>query len=123
MPRRRQASIRPEGLAGAAICNVRQTLAIPVEAVMMIFRAVGALALILPSLVATAADYPAPKEGEWIAREFKFHTGEVMPQLKLHYTTIGEPTGMPVAVLHGTGGSARRPATPPLPHPTSSPAR
>src|SRR5215831_2954995 len=42
---------------------VERAIAIPVEAVMMIFRAVGALALILPSLVATAADYPAPKEG------------------------------------------------------------
>jgi len=91
---------------------VERAIAIPVEAVMMIFRAVGALALILPSLVATAADYPAPKEGEWIAREFKFHTGEVMPQLKLHYTTIGEPTGMPVAVLHGSGGSAGGMLTP-----------
>jgi homoserine O-acetyltransferase len=85
---------------------------IPVEAVMMMFRAVGALALILPSMVATAADYPAPKEDEWIARDFKFHTGEVMPQLKLHYTTIGEPSGTPVVVLHGTGGSAGNMLTP-----------
>src|SRR5262249_18150233 len=65
---------------------------IPVEAVMMMFRAAGALARILPSMVAMAADYPAPKEEEWIARDFKFHTGEVMPQLKLHYTTIGGVT-------------------------------
>ena len=57
---------------------------------MMIVRAMAALAFILPSIVATAADYPAPKQGEWIARDFKFHTGEVMPELKLHYTTIGE---------------------------------
>jgi homoserine O-acetyltransferase len=28
-----------------------------------------------------------------------------MPELKLHYTTVGEPTGQPVLVLHGTGGS------------------
>jgi homoserine O-acetyltransferase/O-succinyltransferase len=53
-----------------------------------------------------AADYPAPKQGEWIARDFKFHTGEVVPEVKLHYTTIGEPSGTPVVVLHGTGGSA-----------------
>jgi homoserine O-acetyltransferase len=53
-----------------------------------------------------AADYPAPRQGEWIARDFKFHTGEVMPELRLHYTTVGEPTGQPVLVLHGTSGSA-----------------
>jgi homoserine O-acetyltransferase len=52
-----------------------------------------------------AADYPAPKQGEWVARDFKFHTGEVMPELRIHYTTVGEPSGQPVLVLHGTGGS------------------
>jgi homoserine O-acetyltransferase len=78
---------------------------------MKIFTAVGALALVLPSIVA-AADYPAPKQGEWTARDFTFHTGEVMPEVKLHYTTIGEPTGAPVVVLHGTGGSARSMLTP-----------
>jgi homoserine O-acetyltransferase len=36
----------------------------------------------------------------------QFHTGETMPELKLHYTTVGEPTGAPVVVLHGTGGEA-----------------
>jgi homoserine O-acetyltransferase len=55
---------------------------------------------------ARAADYPAPKQGEWIARDFRFHDGEVMGALRLHYTTIGEPSGEPVLILHGTGGSA-----------------
>ncbi|MBH5402399.1 alpha/beta fold hydrolase [Bradyrhizobium sp. CNPSo 4010] len=57
------------------------------------------------SMSAMAADYPTPKQGDWIARDFKFHTGETMPELKLHYTTVGEPSGQPVLVLHGTGGS------------------
>src|SRR3954447_9553201 len=57
------------------------------------------------STSAWAADYPAPKQRDWIARNFKFHTGETMPELKLHYTTVGEPSGQPVLVLHGTGGS------------------
>lgn len=61
---------------------------------------------------ATAADYPAPKQGQWIARDFKFHTGDVMPELRLAYTTVGEPTGQPVLVLHGTGGSAASQLTP-----------
>ena len=33
-------------------------------------------ALALTSVTAFAADYPAPKQGEWIAKDFKFHTGE-----------------------------------------------
>jgi homoserine O-acetyltransferase len=61
---------------------------------------------------ALAADYPAPKQGDFIARDFKFHTGETMPELRLHYTTVGEPTGQPVLVLHGSGGSAASMLTP-----------
>jgi homoserine O-acetyltransferase len=53
-----------------------------------------------------AADYPTAKQGDWIAKDFKFHSGEMMPELRLHYTTVGEPTGQPVLVLHGSGGSA-----------------
>src|SRR5436305_5608441 len=60
------------------------------------------IAFALVSLSALAADYPVPKQGEWIARDFKFHTGEVMPEVRLAYTTIGEPSGEPVLVLHGT---------------------
>jgi alpha/beta hydrolase fold len=73
---------------------------------MKILRAIGVLVFALPPIATAAADYPAPKQSEWIARDFRFHTGEAMSELKLHYTTIGEPTGSPVVVLHGSGGSA-----------------
>jgi homoserine O-acetyltransferase len=63
-------------------------------------------ALTLTSFAAAAADYPSPKQGDWIAKDFRFHGGETMPELRLHYTTVGEPTGQPVLVLHGSGGSA-----------------
>jgi homoserine O-acetyltransferase/O-succinyltransferase len=66
----------------------------------------------MTSFTALAADYPAPKEGDWTARDFKFHTGETMPELRLHYTTVGEPSGQPVLVLHGSGGSAATMLTP-----------
>ena len=79
---------------------------------MTILRSIAVLALVSLSGTAWAADYPAPKEGDWVARDFKFHTGEVMPELKLHYTTIGDPAGIPVVVLHGSGGSAASMLTP-----------
>jgi homoserine O-acetyltransferase len=66
----------------------------------------------LSSFAAVAADYPAPKQGDFIVRDFKFHSGEVMPELKLHYATVGEPTGQPVLLLHGSGGSAASMLTP-----------
>jgi homoserine O-acetyltransferase len=65
-------------------------------------KAFLALIFALVSLSAFAADYPAPKQGEWIARDFKFHTGEVMGEVRLAYTTVGDPSGEPVLVLHGT---------------------
>src|SRR5947209_8324806 len=74
--------------------------------------AAASVALAFATSVASAADYPAPKQGEWIAKDFKFHTGQTMPELRLHYTTIGEPTGQPVLVLHGSGGSAASMLTP-----------
>ena len=64
--------------------------------------AVCALACALLHLVAAAADPPVPKEGDWIVRNFRFHTGEVLPELRIHYTTVGAPSGEPVLILHGT---------------------
>ncbi|MEO8322003.1 MAG: alpha/beta fold hydrolase, partial [Bradyrhizobium sp.] len=73
---------------------------------MNVSHAALSVAFALTSFAASAADAPAPKQGDWIARDFKFHSGQIMPELRLHYTTIGEPTGQPVLVLHGSGGSA-----------------
>src|SRR3954454_21015271 len=70
------------------------------------------IALVIISSTALAADYPAPKQADWIAKDFKFHSGETTPELRLHYTTIGDPAGQPVLVLHGTGGSAASMLTP-----------
>ena len=78
----------------------------------MLFRAATTLGLALISLAANAADYPAPKEGYWIARDFRFHTGEALPEVRLHYRTIGKPEGIPVVVLHGTGSSGLSMLTP-----------
>lgn len=71
------------------------------------FVIVAAAVLATPSSAQTAA-YPAPQEGNWVARDFRFHTGEVLPELRVHYTTVGAPTGIPVLVLHGTGNSSAR---------------
>jgi homoserine O-acetyltransferase len=75
-------------------------------------RSVVGLALGLVAFAAVAADYPAAKEGDWIVRDFKFHTGETMAEVRLHYTTVGDPSGMPVLVMHGTTGSGTGLLTP-----------
>ena len=58
------------------------------------------------------ANYPAPQQGSWVARDFRFHTGQVLPEFKLAYTTVGNPSGEPVLLLHGTTGSAASMLTP-----------
>ena len=75
-------------------------------------RLVAVVALIALPFAAAAADYPAPKQGQWIARDFKFHTGEVMTEVRLAYTTVGEPSGEPVLVLHGTSQRSAAMLTP-----------
>jgi homoserine O-acetyltransferase len=62
----------------------------------------GVLVSIVASLVCLAADVPAPQEGSWVIRDFRFNTGETLPELRLHYRTLGSPKGEPVLILHGT---------------------
>ena len=54
-----------------------------------------------------AAGYPAPADHDAIIKDFRFHTGDTMPALHMHYTTIGDPGNIPVLILHGTGQSGR----------------
>ena len=44
------------------------------------------LVMMTSSLMAMAADYPAPKESVWVARDFRFQSGEVLPELRVSYT-------------------------------------
>lgn len=60
----------------------------------------------------TARPYPAPVEGDWVARNFVFATGDTLRELRLHYTTLGRPVRdasgrvrNAVLVMHGTTGS------------------
>ncbi len=59
------------------------------------------------SATALAQLAPTQQHGTWTAKDFRFHTGETMPELRLGYTTLGSPSGEPVLILHGTTGSGR----------------
>ncbi len=65
------------------------------------------LALVFGAALIRAADYPAPVENDWVVHDFRFHTGEILPEMRLHYITVGERTGEPVLILHGTNGTGR----------------
>ncbi|MGC1366655.1 MAG: alpha/beta fold hydrolase [Candidatus Acidiferrum sp.] len=57
----------------------------------------------------------AATEGDFVIHNFQFHSGESLPELRLHYTTFGKPvrdaagrTTNAVLILHGTGGSGHQ---------------
>jgi len=59
-----------------------------------------------------AADYPEPVQGDFVLKDFRFASGQTMPELRIHYRTLGKPQrdkqGMvtnAVLITHGTGGS------------------
>ncbi|MEX2317859.1 MAG: alpha/beta fold hydrolase [Pirellulales bacterium] len=60
-----------------------------------------------------AAQYPEPVPGDFDIRDFKFNSGETLPELRLHYLTIGKPqrdaqgvVRNTVLILHGTTGTS-----------------
>ncbi len=61
------------------------------------------------------ARLPKPVEGDFTAHNFRFHDGESLPELKVHYTTYGRPAAdsngrvtNAVLILHGTTGSGHQ---------------
>src|SRR5450432_2445790 len=74
------------------------------------------IAALCLSMSTARADSPASGamsvEGDYVVRDFHFASGETLPELRLHYTTLGKPrrdkngkVANAVLVLHGTGGS------------------
>jgi homoserine O-acetyltransferase len=47
----------------------------------------------------------APVEHDFIVRNHRFASGETLPEVRIHYATIGDAKNPAVLVLHGTGGS------------------
>ncbi|HZE12429.1 MAG TPA: alpha/beta fold hydrolase [Chthoniobacterales bacterium] len=75
-------------------------------------RFVVAASTVLIATALRAADYPPPTEGDYVIRDFKFTSGETLPELKIHYRTIGKTVkdekGVvqnAVLITHGTTGS------------------
>jgi homoserine O-acetyltransferase len=46
--------------------------------------------------------------GDFIVKNFRFHDGETMAEVRIHYVTVGSPSGKAVLILHGTGGSSKQ---------------
>jgi short chain dehydrogenase len=64
------------------------------------------------SSTSVAADYPAPTQANHLLRDLRFASGETLPELRIHYRTLGTPrrgedgkVNNAVLILHGTTGS------------------
>jgi homoserine O-acetyltransferase/O-succinyltransferase len=73
------------------------------------------VALLVAASALFAQGYPPPQEADLKIDNYKFHTGAVLPNLTLHYSTVGTPkldsaghVTNAVMVLHGTGGSGKQ---------------
>jgi homoserine O-acetyltransferase len=73
------------------------------------------LAAFAPAQQQPCGSLPATQEGEYVAHDFHFRSGETLPELRLHYTTLGTPARdaqghitNAVLILHGTGGSGHQ---------------
>jgi homoserine O-acetyltransferase/O-succinyltransferase len=75
-------------------------------------RLIATICLVTVAVSVFAADTPAPVSGDYVIREFRFTSGETLPELRIHYRTIGQPerdangqVRNAVLILHGTTGS------------------
>ncbi|HVQ56131.1 MAG TPA: alpha/beta fold hydrolase [Pyrinomonadaceae bacterium] len=80
------------------------------------YRTIYLISILLPfsvlNICAQAPAFPSPVPGDFVIKSFTFESGKTLPELKIHYVTIGKPEknkdGMvtnAVLILHGTGGS------------------
>lgn len=85
---------------------------------MLLFLAALALQPIasppVPPVAPVAKSWPT-KEGDVTLTDFRFRSGESLPRLNVHYTTLGQPhrnaageIDNAIMVLHGTGGSGQQ---------------
>jgi len=79
-------------------------------------RTLAATVILVPLLVVGQESQKyRVTEGDFVAHNFKFRSGEQMDDLRLHYITLGQPARdasgritNAVLLLHGTGGSGRQ---------------
>ncbi len=80
----------------------------------------GAMATILAGTLPAAAfaapaTWPGQKDGDFVAKDFRFQNGETLPEVRLHYTTLGTPrrdaaghVANAVLLLHGTSSTSKQ---------------
>jgi len=73
----------------------------------------GLLVLLATLIQAAPATFPAPAPGDYVIKDFHFNDGQTLPEVRMHYLTLGAPrkddhgvVTNAVLILHGTTGSS-----------------
>jgi homoserine O-acetyltransferase len=87
---------------------------LPILIGLLLFASCGPLRRSEPA-TRPAATYPAPTEGDYVIKDFHFHNGQTLPELRIHYRTLGTPrrddkgiVRNAMLIMHGTGGSGKQ---------------
>jgi homoserine O-acetyltransferase len=79
---------------------------------MMVLRKARLLPILFIASSVHAAEYPEPTSADYRMSDFRFASGETLPELRVHYRTLGSPSrgedgkvNNAVLILHGTTGS------------------
>lgn len=79
------------------------------------FLAMYGLYSLVASAQPSASTWPTPQEGDYTIHGFHFQSGETLPEVRIHYSTLGNPvkdkngrTTNAILILHGTGGTGHQ---------------
>src|SRR5258708_37398826 len=72
-------------------------------------RSLAAVLLLFSATSLFAADYPPPSPHDFVVKDYRFASGETLPEVRIHYVTLGTKGARnTVLILHGTGGSSKQ---------------
>src|SRR5258707_15254012 len=84
------------------------------KSVQRLTRQVAVVVFFLAGNLLHGANYPTPEPADYVLHDFHFESGEALPELRMHYQTLGAPrrdgagrVSNAVLILHGTTGSGR----------------
>ena len=79
------------------------------------FLAMYGLYCLVASAQPSASTWPTPLEGDYTIHGFHFQSGETLPEVRIHYSTLGNPVKdkngratNAILILHGTGGTGHQ---------------
>jgi homoserine O-acetyltransferase len=95
--------------------KILKTLGLLVTVAMALVRGQAGAQTPAENAARNPSSAPVPHEGDFVIHNFRFQSGETLPEVRMHYTTFGAPvkdkrghTTNAVLILHGTSGTGHQ---------------